>query len=177
MKKVVRIFKWDLTEKELKRILLFLVKLNLLLIPLYLIILAGFQLAFLKDVTKDAVLGMLQAGGIGAYETGNFIVVPVEGGEFAGTVDWDCTGWKSMFALFALVFATDFAIRKKLLGLLFLPLVYAVNLVRIWFMFYYVHVYGTAHYSVIHATIWSWGLIAAILLFWVAWMRLVNWRL
>ena len=160
-----------INRKDALRILTFLIKFNLLAIPLYLIIVSGFQLGFLKDVTADFTFHMLRLTGIDASIAGNIISIPAENGVFAARIDWDCTGWKSMFALFALIFATDFSLRKKMRGLVLIPAVYLVNLLRIWFMFLFVSDFGLAYYDIVHATVWSWGLILTVLIFWVVWMR------
>jgi len=141
---------------------------------LYLIIISGFQLGFLKDLTTGFSFALLRTTGIDASLSGNLIAVPIENGSFAAVIDWDCTGWKSMLALFALIFATDFSLRKKLYGLVFIPLVYFVNMLRIWFMFYFVSGFGLLYYNIVHAIIWSWGLIVVILVFWVMWMKIFK---
>lgn len=169
IKKIKRLLR---SKKPMTQILAFLIKFNLLAIPLYIILMSGFQWTALNQATESAVFNMLIASGVPASISDQFITIPIENGNFAGDVNWDCTGWKSMYALFALIFATAFSLRKKIYGLLFIPVVYLINLVRIWFMFWFVYTYGAAYYSVIHATIWSWGLIAAILALWLVWMRL-----
>ncbi|MFH0832448.1 MAG: archaeosortase/exosortase family protein [Candidatus Aenigmatarchaeota archaeon] len=162
--------KRNIDNAKLKRILGFLLKFNIFAIPLYLIILSGFQSPFLINLTTDFSFSLIHFSGIDATRNG-LISVPTQDGEFAASIDWDCTGWKSMLALFALIFATDFGLRKKLYGLALIPVVYAVNIARIWFMFFYVSSFGTAHYQFVHATVWSWGLILTILVLWVVWMR------
>lgn len=159
-------------NKPVFQVFLFLLRFNLLAIPMYIVILSGFQWTFLNQATEDIVFNMLLASNVPVEKTGQFITVPVESGSFAGSVDWDCTGWKSMYALFALIFATSLALRKKLYGLVFIPIVYLINLVRIWFMFWFVYNYGVTYYSIVHATIWSWGLIATIIALWLIWIKL-----
>lgn len=158
-------------NKKLLKILLFLVKFNLFAIPLYLVILSGFQFEQLMEATAGIVYSMLKLTGIEASIENIAITVPTKEGIFVASIDWDCTGWKSMFALFALIFATDFPIRRKLAGMVLLPVVYFINLIRIWFMFYFVSAFGTDYYSIIHAFIWSWGLLAAVMILWIIWMK------
>lgn len=158
-------------NKRLIRALVFLFRFNLFAIPLYLMLLSGFQLALLKDITSYTAYGMLKITGIEAEISGSVITVPAEGGFFLASVDWDCTGWKSMLALFALIFATDFPLRRKMAGLVLIPAVYIINLIRIWFMFFFVSNFGVAYYSFVHATIWSLGLMAAVLGLWVLWLK------
>ena len=167
-------FLFKISKKHGFQILKFLIRFNLFAIPLYLIIISGFQLVFLKDITTHLSLSLLRFTGIDASLSGNSILVPLEADSFAAVIDWDCTGWKSMFALFALIFATDFSLRKKLHGLIFIPLVYLVNLIRIWFMFYFVSSFGLLYYDLVHATLWSWGLILTIIAFWVVWIRVFK---
>ena len=68
--------------------------------------------------------------------------------------------------------ATDFPLKKKAKGLaILLPALFLVNIIRIVFMFHFARGFDLAYFDVVHATIWSWGLIAAILVFWVLWMK------
>jgi exosortase/archaeosortase family protein len=155
-----------------QRMLRFLVKLNIFAIPLYLILFFDLQWAGLQTFIAQTVHAMLNIAGIAAERVGNFIVIPMQGGQWAAFIDWDCTGWKSFLALFALVMATDFARKTKLKGLaVMIPAIFAVNLIRITFMFYYVNSFGLAYFEFVHAMIWSWGLIIAILAFWVIWLH------
>jgi exosortase/archaeosortase family protein len=158
-------------NKKLIRMLVFLVKFNLLAIPMYLIILSGFQWIPLKETTAGLAYDMLRITGINANLEDSVITVPMNDNYFIASIDWDCTGWKSMFALFALIFATGFPLRRKLAGLVLLPVLYFINIVRIWFMFYFASVYGIAYFDMVHATIWSWGLITAILILWIIWLK------
>ena len=171
MKKSSKKHFFIIDKKQGFQLLRFLIKFNLFAIPLYIILISGFQLDLLKDITAGLSFLLLKATGIDAALSGNLISLPTS--SFAASIDWDCTGCKSMLAFFALVFATDFPIRKKLYGLLFVPLIYIVNLLRIWFMFFFVANFGLAHYDILHSTIWSWGLIAAILIFWLVWMKFI----
>ena len=161
-------------NKKLYKITRFLLKFNLFSIPLYLIILTGATWPFLMHLTEGISFSLLRFVGVDATMSNGFVVVPVVNGNFAATVSWDSTGWKSILAFFALVFATEFSLRKKLIGLSFIPVIYFVNILRIVFMFFFVSRYDVAYYNLLHATLWSWGLIATILLLWVVWMKYVK---
>lgn len=67
--------------------------------------------------------------------------------------------------------ATDYPNKRKMLGMLLLPVIFVVNLARIIFMFLWVHWYDLANYKLVHAVVWSWGLILTILVLWVIWMK------
>ena len=153
-----------------KDALRFLVRFNLFAVPLYVILLTKFEFLPLMQLTTQLAFALLRVTGIGA-ELDNYIIrVPVEGGHFGAFVSWDSTGWKSMLALFALIFATAAPLRKKLRGLVLIPVVYAINLARIWFMFYIATV-NIDYFDIAHITVWSWGLIIAILLLWFFWLK------
>lgn len=152
------------------RLTFFLLKFNLFSVPLYAILVSGAKLPFLIATTTFLSYSLVSAT-IPASMENSIISIPAADGSFAAYITWDSTGWKSMLAMAALIFATDFPRRKKLRGLVFVPLVYAANIVRIWLMFLAVHWYGTGVFPFLHTTLWSFGLIATILAFWVIWMK------
>ena len=161
---------WHSDRKE-HRILKFLVKFNLFAIPLYIVLLSDWQSGWLQALTADITYSLLHATGLAAERTANFIAIPVENGQWGAFINWECTGWKSFLALFALVMATDFSRGKKAKGLaVIMPALFAVNIARIVFMFHYAAL-DLANFALVHAVVWSWGLIFAILAFWAAWMR------
>jgi exosortase/archaeosortase family protein len=86
---------------------------------------------------------------------------------------FDCTGWKSMYALFALVIATPgAALNKKLKFLLVgLPTIFAVNLLRIATTIAFVVSFGIAYLDVVHSILWQEGLIIAVVAVWYLWLR------
>jgi len=173
-RKLYKKYKPVIRRKILSRVLKFFIKLNIFAIPLYLILITTYQSAEFMQFTASASYGIMKATGIPATIDGTLIKIPLDNGSFAAYVSWDSTGWKSLLAFFALVFATDFSWRKKLYGLFFLPIIYFINVLRIVFMFYAVHNFGAESFDFFHATLWSWGLIFTILLFWVIWLRYVN---
>lgn len=154
------------------RLLRFFVRFNAFAIPLYVILFANLQSEALQRATADAVLWLLQASGFQAAANGLLISIPITGGSWAAFINWDCTGWKSALALFALIFASEARGRKKLFGIAFVAALFAVNLARIWFMFWYVSAYDLANYAVVHDIVWSWGLIFAVIALWIAWARM-----
>ncbi|MBI4170192.1 MAG: exosortase/archaeosortase family protein [Candidatus Aenigmarchaeota archaeon] len=162
---------WNSKDKH-HRILKFLIKFNIFAIPLYVLLLLDWQSGLLQSITADITFWLLQATGIAAERTGNFIAIQLVNGQWGAFINWDCTGWKSFLALFALVMATDFSLGKKAKGLvILLPALFAVNIGRILFMFHFARGLDLAYFDIVHATVWSWGLIFAILAFWTLWMR------
>lgn len=154
-------------NESLLRALKFFVLLNAFAIPLYTIIILNLEFQPLKAATTDISFVLVKAIGVPATISGNLITIPVENGSWAGYIDWDCTGWKSMLLFFALVFATDMTLKRKIKCMIFMPVIYMVNILRITFMFWYVSAHGIENYPLIHATIWSWGMLLAVLGFWI----------
>jgi exosortase/archaeosortase family protein len=153
-------------------VLKFLVKFNLFAVPLYLILIANLRLELLETFTADITSAILNSMGILLERAGNYIIVPVANGSWGAFINWDCTGWKSFLALFALVMASDFHLKNRLKGLaVLLPALFVINIARIVFMFWFVNAFDLAYFDAVHAVIWSWGLIAAILVLWFLWMR------
>ena|SRR3989344_2214309 len=150
-------------------VLRFFLKFNLFALPLYLLMAINFDFLLAQRAVASIEMWLLQTAGIGASLDGLLILVPVEGGSWGGFISSDCIGWKSMMAYAALVLATGFSWRKKLSGILLLPVIFAANIVRIFFMFFYVNTWGIAGYELLHSVVWSWGLLAIVVFSWVVW--------
>jgi len=156
-------------DKKLIKILKFSVVFNLFLATLY--IMTRNNIYFLQQLTAELVTTLLNRTGVAASLKELMITVPVKTGLFGGTVDWDCTGWKSILVFIALVVATPTDWRKKLKAWFFIPLIYLANILRVWFVFFFVSRFGIEHFETIHKTLWSWGLIAVLLVCWVCWYK------
>lgn len=162
---------WNNDRKEY-RILKFLVKFNLFAVPLYVALILSIQFPQLQVWMAQLTEQMLLETGIAAERSGTYITIPIAGGSWGAFINWECTAWKSFLAAFALIMATDFAMNKKVRGLaVIIPALFVVNLVRILFMFHFVHSYDLMFYQLVHTVIWSWGLILAILAMWTGWVR------
>ena len=150
----------------------FLIRLNIFAIPLYIILYFNLSLPQLQYAIANITTYLLSSAGFSPSIDGLLISIPIRDGTWAAVISWDCTAWKSMLAFLALVIATNYKSGNKLKGLvLFIPLIFIVNIMRIFFMFYYVRTFDLQHYSLVHAVVWSWGMIAVILVFWIVWMK------
>lgn len=121
------------TIVNLKSAFWFLVKLNLIAIPLFLISYLGLSFPPLQNVWAAALSQSLNSLG---YETalgGNAVAAKVGGTSYQIDFSWDSTGWKSLYALVALVFASGVRTTRMKLGFLAfgLPLILFVNLLRV----------------------------------------------
>lgn len=152
------------------RMLNFIIRLNIFAIPLYVILLLNLNVLEIQQALAGIVYALLNAAGMGPSINGLLISIPIKNGSWGAFINWDCTAWKSMLAFFALVMATDF--KNKLKGLaLFIPLIFLVNILRIFFMFWFVRTFDVANFALVHAIVWSWGMIFVVLAFWLIWMK------
>jgi exosortase/archaeosortase family protein len=156
---------------RLYALLKFIVKLNLLSIPLYIVLLLNFDFVELQLFVAQITEYLLHLSGVPAVRDGINLVIPITGGYWSASIVWDCVGWKSMLFFLALVFATDF--NRKKYALFFLPIIFIINIARIWFMFFFVYNYGLEYYSFIHTLVWSFGLLFVVIALWLIWIRFI----
>ena len=102
-------------QKRMLGVLEFLVRVCLLALPLYLVIWLGIDLYPLQAAVASQAAWLLQAAGYHVVRDGTGLTV----GSFQFFIIPDCTGWKSMLFLFALVFAVPgISMRKRFWGLM-----------------------------------------------------------
>lgn len=177
--------RFEIIGERRAQLLSFLIKLNLFAIPLYAILILDLSFAPMQKLIADATFSLLSAAGFSPSINGLLISIPIKNGNWGAFINWDCTAWKSMLAFFALVMATKGRqtdvqstpswFKGKAAGLMmFLPLIFAANLLRIFFIFYYVRTFDLAYYQIVHDVVWSWGMIFAVLAFWLVWMKKIN---
>ena len=157
-------------DKRIEIVLLkFFVKMNIALIPLYLILYFDIGFFYFERITTEISGAILRWFGVLAVVDGVKITVPVENGSFAGFIDRACTGWRSMMLFLGLVIATP--IKKKLVSLFFLPLIYVINILRIVVVFLFVHAFGPLHFELVHSILWSWSMVMVVILLWITWIK------
>ena len=161
-------------NKKLKKILKFLILFNLFSIPLYLFIIFSINIEPLQVLTASEVNNVLHIAGVPSQLTGTEITVPMQELTFTGSIDWDCTGWKSILAFMALIFATDASLGKKLRGLVFIPVIYCINIFRVSVVFLYVSRYGLSYYEAVHSFLFGAFMIMIILSLWIVWLKYFN---
>ena len=94
------------------------------------------------------------------------------GQPFIFMINEDCTGWKSMLFLFALIFSVPgIALKKRLFGLVIgIPLIWIGNIARIVGVVLAQESYGVQTALIIHDYLWQLGLIAIVIIIWVVWL-------
>lgn len=152
----------------LRRALWFVLKLNLLALPLYLAVYFGLESTEFRDVWAA---GLSQSLGSLGYETsldGHNIGVKSGNSLYQIDLSWDSTGWKSLYAMFALVFASGVgSLRQKLAFLAFaLPAIAFFNLLRlVTTSLVYVN-YGLPGFDLVHGLLWSAMMVALVVCVW-----------
>ncbi|MFH1237448.1 MAG: archaeosortase/exosortase family protein [Candidatus Aenigmatarchaeota archaeon] len=158
----------DRAQKRLLETLVFLIKMLVFAIPLYAIMQLQNILLPLQEMVSANVVSLLQLCGFEAYRSG--FLIASDG--IAFIVSEDCTGWKSMLLLAALVCAVPrIAWKKRFAGIAAgLIVIYLGNLARIMVVVLVWKAYGIGTASLIHDIFWQLGLIALVLLTWIAWL-------
>jgi exosortase/archaeosortase family protein len=174
MKKHASSSKYRRINKKLLKMLKFLVLFNIFAIPLYIFLFLGIGIYPLQEATASAVSGILGATGVQNQLSGLDITVPTPDFTFTGTIDWDCTGWKSIMAFIALVLATEGSLKKKMMGMALVPLIYLINLGRVSFLFIYISKNGMENYQMLHSFLFGIFMIMAILGLWLVWLKYFN---
>ena len=164
-------------QKKLWNTLTFLLRLTVLAIPLYIVIWLNLSLVPLQSVVADQSAWIL--GAMGFAVTKNNLILSVGGASpftsspFTFYIGPDCTGWKSMLAFVALIFATlGVAMKKRVLGLVFgIPLIHLGNLSRIIIVVLIERGLGLDAALVFHDWLWQAGLMAIVLFLWLVWLK------
>ena len=171
MKPVFPFLRARLTSRQARmlRILEFLVRVTALSLPLYLVIWLSVDLYPLQLAVASQSAWLLQAMGHHVVQEGTGLAVN-EGFEFF--IIPDCTGWKSMLFLFALMFAVPgISIRKRVVGLIFgLPAIWIGNLGRVTGVVAAQGAWGTDAALAVHDWLFQAGLVALVLVVWVVWL-------
>ena len=155
-------------------ILRFVIYFILLSIPLYYLLYIGLELRIaVKYVTVHTYL-LARLLGVNVFQIDeNILYAKNNGDSLQMEIITDCTGWKSMFAFFALVFALPrVGIKKKIKGILFgFPLIYIVNILRLSLLLKIVNIYGSEYFEIWHTFFFRDGLVLFIFLLWVFWVE------
>ena len=164
--------------EKFKKIGWFLVKSNLMAIPLYAIILLDLSWVplqnFLAYVTFLILKSMNYMVSVDGYS-----IFTVAGGQINRIdVSWDSTGWKSLYTLAALTLAVSHPLKKKLEFLaVALPVVFVINIARIVSTIAYSISFGFQNFETIHTILWREGLIFVVLALWVGWLLRVKYNI
>ncbi len=156
------------TIEKLKLALWFLIKVNILAIPLYLITYFGYSVPELQNLWAAALSQSLSSLGYETAVEGNIVGVKVGNTIHQIEFSWDSTGWKSLYALAALVFASGVStFRGKLRFLAFgLPLILFVNFLRVDTSSLILLNFGIDYFKQFHDILWGGLMVVFVLALW-----------
>ncbi len=171
-------------QKRLYQTLIFLVRLLVLAIPLY-IVLFFLDLGFIQNMVALEMEWLFGVLGFPVAREGLIFTAKNTGFIFA--IAEDCTAWKSILFLFALLFAVPSSffnkkglfktkkpknmLKMRLLGLAIgIIVLWVGNLGRILGIVWVEQAFGVELAMIAHAYLWQLGLIALVLVVWVAWL-------
>ena len=165
-------------NKKLLALGIFLIKFNLLAIPMYLVIFLNLEFPFLQNFIAFSSHHILTSLGFRLTLDQAFLVSPTDSHPPI-YISTDSTGWKSMYALFALVISTPASTWKGKARFLAisLPSIFFINLIRIVFTAGFSIRYGFQYFSLLHDFLWSYGLITAIVAVWALWARKLKYNI
>jgi exosortase/archaeosortase family protein len=165
-----------LSKANLRRIKIvadFLIKFNLLAIPMYVIMLSGIDLYYLQVLLTDAVHAIITSLGYESVKNG--IMLSFTSGQSTLTVVMDsgCTAWKSMYALAALMVASPVRNDRKkvkyiIIGVL---LLFVINIARIVTTVLAGYWFGLQYLGIAHTVLWQEGMVIAVVAIWLIWLK------
>ncbi len=168
--------KLELKKKDVERIELivdFLIKFNLLAVPMYIVMFSGIEFYPLQLFLTDVMHGIITTLGYEATKSGitlTLVSMPAVANVIIGM---DCTAWKSMYALAALMIASPVKNdRKKLKHILLgVSAVFVINIVRLVTTVLAGYWFGMRYLDIVHTLLWREGMIFAVVLIWLLWLK------
>ncbi|MBU4301049.1 MAG: archaeosortase/exosortase family protein [Nanoarchaeota archaeon] len=163
-------------QKKLLNIFIFLTAFTALSLPLHFLLWVNFDATPMQVIVASSVKKLLEASGIAVSQSGLFLSMITKTGPLTVQIIKDCVGWKSVLALFGLIFATPkIEMNKRIYGLIAgTPIILAGNILRIYATIY-VTVYGGLEYwEITHTYLWQEGLIVLVIATWYIWLRICK---
>ena len=176
LEKRIRPKKLSKEQEQYWDILMFLLRLMLLSLPLYVVMSFPGSLYFAQIITANITFIYLEALGLPVTQQlmQNTIAYPQN--PFIFIINEDCTGWKSLLFLFALIFAVKGPVfRSRLYGFLIgSGAILAANLARIFAVIAFEKVQGVDFAMFFHDWVFRYCLVALVLSIWVFWLVYLN---
>ncbi|MEM7821338.1 MAG: exosortase/archaeosortase family protein [Candidatus Aenigmatarchaeota archaeon] len=153
----------------------FLLRLNILLIPLYLSFFLNISFPHIQIFLANIITRVLVGLGYNSKTEGYFITI-FSGENVNIEINADCTGWKSIYTLTALIIATPYSsLNKKIFFLIIsLPSLFFLNFIRILSTILLSLIFGLQYFETVHNLLWREGMIAIVLLIWYFWLIKVK---
>ncbi len=159
-------------QKEMLSVLVFLIKMIILAAPIYLVLYFNIHLHPLQESVITQSLYVFEFNGFGPSREG-FLITVNNTHEFSFMISEDCTPWKSIWLLIALMIAVpEVLIKRRILGMIAGSLIlWTGNLARIFFIVWAEQFINYETSMFIHDYLWKAFLIILVLLIWVVWLQ------
>jgi len=162
-----------LGNKKFKLILKFLIRFNLLAIPLYVILMLDVDFIFLQNSFASILQFVFMYLGYNVSKEGFFLYFFSDGSVLPIDISRDCIGWKGAYCLTALLIATPMGKLKDKIKFLIIwvPILVIINFFRV-----FITILAGIHYNVefmmvIHNFLWQFVLILIIISIWYTWLK------
>ena len=156
-------------KKEIKEAFLFLLKFNLFLIPFYAIIFLDVDFYSVQIFIAKSIVYVLKLFGLKAFNVDFFVYLGQEG--FPIDISRDCTGWKSLYSLLAIVLASPGTLKKKKDFLIrWLPVMFMINAIRVFSTIIVGFLFGFQLMDPVHS-VWQYLTIVSIIAIWYLYIR------
>ena len=161
-------------QKRLWKVLVFLLRMMVLAIPLYLVLLLSVDMAPLQEAVAGQSASVLGWMGYEVRLGGYHVSVGTPPDDFYFIINADCTGWKSMLLYFALLFAVPgIGMKKRIAGLLLgIPAIWAGNIARVVGVVLAERSLGIEAALNLHDFAYRIGLVMLVIALWSLWLRL-----
>ena len=152
-------------EEDLKRVLLFFIKLNILFLPIYAVIYFDLKYEPVQIVFAGIVNLLISILGFKIVQDGYMLYLGDDG--FPIDISFDCIGWKSSYSLIALVVASPGSWGEKFSFLLrWVPVMFLLNLARVVIALVIGYLFGFSFIPIIHDYVLQVAMILAVLFVW-----------
>ena len=164
---------------RLKDLLVFLVVFNLLAIPLYIALYTNFSFRPLQELNARLLYGTLNLFGYHPTLQDGMVTVASNGGYQNIEISWDSTGWKSMYALTALIIATPVSRFSRKIKFIIggVIVIFVLNYLRISTTILASIIFSFNVFDVIHTVLWREGLILSVVALWFIWLRREKYKI
>jgi len=157
-------------EKDLKRILWFFVKLNILFLPMYAVIYFDLKYEPAQIVFAGIINFIISILGFKIVQDGYMLYLGEKG--FPIDISFDCIGWKSGYSLIALVAASPGLWKEKAKFLLkWVPVMFLLNLARVIIALLIGYFFGFSWIPIVHDYILQVAMIFLVLVVWVKYLN------
>ena len=174
-----RLQKKERIINQLQSVLFFLIVFNLLAVPLYLALYTNFSFVPMQELNAQLLYATLkffnydaEINGFTVYLTSNDVPQKIE-------ISWDSTGWKSMYAVAALIIATPVSMFSKRMKFAALGVVtvFILNYLRVTTTVLLSANFGFHFFDIVHTVLWREGLILSIVAFWAIWLIMETYNI